>query len=129
VATLSQNGSIPPDPTGFANVEFDPVGRVTLDPTRFYWFVLSGSSSDGTGSVEWQFTESTTHGGPGTLPDFASIFFDFPPAQWQVVPDSPFLIQVNGTAVPESSSWILGSLGFAALILVSRWSGWRRRRA
>ena len=32
------------------------------------------------------------------------------------------MIQVNGlAAVPEPASWVLGSVGFATMLLASRW--------
>ena len=69
LATLTQNGAIPT--SGFSNVEFDATSTVSLSPTNFYWFVLSASSSDGSGSVQWQFTDSFATTGPGTLPNIA----------------------------------------------------------
>jgi hypothetical protein len=52
-------------------------------------------------------------------------------ATWNVIPGTgpvqPYLIQVNGTAVPEPSSSVLGSIGFMSLLLVSRWSRARLR--
>ncbi len=116
VATFSQVGLIPTGAGNFANVEFDPTGTVSLDQNKFYWFVLSGSSSDGTGAVSWQFTDSTIHSGPGTLPNYA--FFSAG-GTWTASPGSPFLIGVQGS-VPEPSSLILGCVGFSAVVFAVR---------
>jgi hypothetical protein len=122
LGTLKQVGSIPSGAGNFANVEFDPAGSISLDKSKFYWFVLSGVG-DNTGSASWQFTESTTHSGPGTLPNFA--FFDSISQTWTETPDAPFLTEVNGSAVPEPGSLILGCVGISSVILAAR----RRRRA
>jgi hypothetical protein len=114
VATLTQNGSVPTN--GFANVEFDSPSGVTLSPSLSYWFVLSGSSSDGTGAAQWQFTDNPAPPnsyGPGSLPNFARITVSSGP--WTAFPDFPFLVEVDaaGTAVPEPSSAVLGGFGLA----------------
>jgi hypothetical protein len=110
--------------SGFASVEFDPTPSVNLAANTPYWFVLNGSSSDGSGGTDWQFTASTTTYGPGTLPFFsnsndggATWNGPFPTAGF---PNEPYLIQVNGSLVPEPSSWILGGIGFSSLWLVGR---------
>jgi hypothetical protein len=129
--------TIPPPPSGadqptFANVELDPTSTVSLDVTKRYWVVLSGSSDDGSGSTYWQWTTSNSHSGPGDLPHYASMSGGqwngpFPgPGQ----DNQPYMLQVNGVAaVPEPASWVLGCTGFAALLGVSRWSRLRRRMA
>jgi hypothetical protein len=117
LATLTQNGAIPT--SGFSNVEFDATSTVSLSPTNFYWFVLSASSSDGSGSVQWQFTDSFATTGPGTLPNIAF----FSSGMWgSPLAESPFLIQVNavGGAVPEPSSLVMGCAGFAAALFARR---------
>jgi hypothetical protein len=44
--------------------------------------------------------------------------------------NQPYMLQVNGlAAVPEPASWVLGCMGFTALLGVSRWSRTRRRAA
>jgi hypothetical protein len=122
LTSFSQVDPIPTAPNVYANVGFDPISSVTLNPSSFYWFVLSGSSSDGTGSVQWQFTDSSVTTGPGTFSAFAAFATGF---GWTVTPSvpppfSPFLMEVDGVAVPEPSSLVLGSLGFGALLFVRR---------
>ena len=51
VDTLTQVGTIPGG-MPFANVEFDPTKTDSLDPTKFYWFVLTVSSTDPTASLD-----------------------------------------------------------------------------
>jgi hypothetical protein len=109
---------------GFANVEFDPITPFNFAANTGYWFVLNGSSSDGSGSTDWQFTASTATYGPGTLPFFSNSVDGA--ATWKGpfpevgFPNEPYLIQVNGPVVPEPSSWILGCVGFSSLWLVVR---------
>jgi hypothetical protein len=129
--------TIPPPPTGadlptFANVELDPTNPVSLDPTKGYWVVLSGSSNDGSGSTYWQWTTSNVHSGPGDLPHYANMSGGqwngpFPsPGQ----DNEPYMIQVNGVAaVPEPASWVLGCMGFTAILGASRWASSRCRVA
>ncbi len=122
--TLTLNGGMASIPTsGFGNVEFDPSVTIGLVSTQYYWFVLSGSSSDGSGSVQWQFTDSTSHSGPGTLPNYG--FLPTAPP-WLVLGGSPFLIQVNGASIPEPSSMILGCIGISTVLFAGRWSRSRR---
>jgi hypothetical protein len=109
---------------GFATVEFDPTSAVNLAANTPYWFVLNGSSSDGSGNTDWQFTASTLTHGPGTLPFFSNSTDGgltwggpFPAAGF---PNEPYLIQVNSPLVPEPSSWILGCIGFSSLWLLRR---------
>jgi hypothetical protein len=101
-------------------VEFDATTAVSLNASSFYWFVLSGSSSDGSGSVQWQFADTfDTTGGTGSLPNVANDF-----GGWTTFnpPETPFLITVNavGGAVPEPSSLVLGCAGFAAALFARR---------
>jgi hypothetical protein len=114
--------------SGFANVEFDPVGTFNLAASTNYWFVLSGSSpSDGTGSVDWNWTNSTTTSGPGSLPQYNNSYDGG--TTWNgPFSGSPYLIQVNGI-VPEPASWVLGSMGFATVLGLARWSRACRRDA
>jgi len=113
--------------SGFANVEFDPVGSLSLAASTNYWFVLSGSSpSDGTGSVDWNFTDSTTTSGPGSLP-LSNVSYDGGMTWSGAFPGEPYLIQVN--LVPEPSSLVVGGVGFAAVLGLARWSRSRERNA
>ncbi|MFI5458258.1 MAG: choice-of-anchor R domain-containing protein [Isosphaerales bacterium] len=121
-------GSIPT--SGFANVEFDPVGTFNLAASTNYWFVLSGSSpSDGSGGVNWNYTDSTITSGPGSLPQFNNSYDGG--ATWNgPFSGGPYLVQVNGVlSVPEPAGWVLGSIGFAAVLGLARWSRSRRRDA
>ena len=126
IATLTQNGVIPT--SGYANVEFDASPSVALSPNSFYWFVLSATSSDGSGLVDWQFTDTTSVIGPGSLSNAAVMSPGIPPP-WTVFPGAPFLMQVNGSfaAVPEPSSLVLGCAGFSALLLAAFRSKSRRQ--
>ncbi len=126
VAALSQIGSI--STTGFSNVEFDPTGTVSLDASKFYWFVLTGSSSDSTGGVSWQVANTPANSGPGSLPDYGFLSPGNPP--WSVHPIDPndastfpFLIGVTGqgSAVPEPASLILACIGFSGALFARRW--------
>jgi hypothetical protein len=120
--TFDQN-SIPV--TGFANVAFSPVGSVGLDPSLYYWFVLTGSSSDDTGGVDWQFTESSSSTGPGSLTGVGR--FDTP-GPWGLNDSGPFLIEVQGLLpVPEPASWVLGLAGLTVASVGTALSRMRRR--
>jgi hypothetical protein len=130
VGTLAQNGPIPTGSGNFANVEFDPTTTTNLDKNLFYWLVLSGQSGDGSGAAQWQFTDSTTVHGPGTLPDFA--FSNDGGMSWTPGPGggvSPFLVEVDGSAVPEPSSLILWCMSFPAAMIARRWAMKRRLAA
>jgi len=127
VATLNQVGAI--STSGFTNVEFDPSGTVGLDASKFYWFVLSGASRDGSGGVSWQFSESPINLiGPGSLPNYA---FESGGPPWTIFPPTdspasyPFLIQVNGGAVPEPGSLtlLLTAIALTAAYLFLRTGG------
>jgi hypothetical protein len=116
---------------GFANVEFDPTSTVNLTPGTGYWFVLNGTSSDASGGTSWNYAIDGSHTGPGDLPNYSSSYDGgvtwngpFPPAG---VTNEPYLIQVNGGAVPEPASCTLGSIGLSALVALRRWSRSRRR--
>jgi hypothetical protein len=126
VATLTQNGAIPT--SGFANVEFDAASSVLLNPNAFYWFVLSASSGDGSGLVDWQFTDSPSNMGPGSLPNVASMSTFFPTPPWSLSSGTPFLVQVNGTiaVVPEPSTLVMACAGFSAVLLAAFRSRSRR---
>jgi len=126
VSFMFNVGSIPT--SGFANVEFDPVHTFNLAASTNYWFVLTGSSpSDGSGSVDWNWTTSTITYGPGSLPHFSNSYDGG--TTWNgTFSGSPYLIQVN-SPVPEPAGWVLGGMGFAAVLGLARWSGSRRRGA
>ncbi len=129
IATLSQNASTPLDPDGYSNVEFDPTGTVSLDATKYYWFVLSGTSStpdtppNDTGSVQWQYTDSSDHYGSGSLPNYGVLSSGY---TWNIQPGEPYLIQVTGSGVPEPSSLILGCIGLTSALLARRWISFLR---
>jgi hypothetical protein len=119
LTSFTQVGNI--STSGFSSVEFDPTTAVSLSASSFYWFVLSGSSSDRSGSVQWQFADTfDTTGGTGSLPNVANetggAWTTFNP------PETPFLITVNavGGAVPEPSSLVMGCAGFAAALFARR---------
>ena len=77
--------------------------------------------------MNWNFTDSTTTIGPGSLPQFNNSFDGG--MTWNgPFSGQPYLIQVNGI-VPEPASWVLGSMGFAAVLGLARWSCLRRRDA
>jgi hypothetical protein len=121
VDTLTLKGGLSSIPfLGSANVEFDPTKTDSLSSSLFYYFVLGQpDSTELGGSFMWNFTLSTTVHGTGTLPNVAgSLGGDS--GSWTQAPGAPFLIQVNGAAVPEPSSWILGCMGFSAVILAGR---------
>jgi len=111
---------IPAD--GFADVAFTPGSSVVLDPGQFYWFVITGGSSDGTGSVDWQFTDDPTTTGPGALSGVGR--FDVG-SGWVANDSGPFVIQVEGAVIPEPTSWLMGAMGLSAAFAASR----LRRRA
>jgi PEP-CTERM motif len=120
LTSFTENGAIPT--TGFSKVEFDPTNTVSLNASSFYWFVLSGSSSDGSGSVQWQFANTFDHTGPGAFAFIANQTG----GNWTLLTDpttaTAFLIQVIGIggAVPEPSSLVLGCMGFAAALFAGR---------
>jgi PEP-CTERM motif len=117
VASFTQNGVIPT--TGFSNVEFDPTSTFRFSASNFYWFVLSGSSSDQSGSVQWQFADTFNSAGPGSLPNIANIFIGS--GGWTFLNEPPFLIQVDATtAVPEPGSLALGCMGMVAVVFARR---------
>ena len=127
VDTLTLNGGLSSIPcSGFANVEFDPTKTDTLSSSLFYYFVLGQPGGPSLGSFYWNYTLSTTVDGTGTLPGTASTLGS-ESGPWTQVPGAPSLIQINGAAVPEPSSWILGSMGFLAVVLAGR--SLKRRRA
>ena len=97
IATLTQNGVIPT--SGYANVGFDASSSVALSPNLSYWFVLSATSSDKSGQVDWQFTDGDTTSviGPGSLSNAAVLSPNILPPSWTVFTDAPFLMQVNGS--------------------------------
>jgi len=128
IADLTQNGSF--GVSSFNNVEFDAVGTVTLNANTSYWFTLEAFSSDGSGSVDWQYANTITpSSGTGSLSYYASSTDGL---TWSSIPvsapyNTPFLIQVNGsTAVPEPATWLLGTIGLSTMLVVSR--QWRMRR-
>jgi hypothetical protein len=94
----------------YGDLSFTPaMTGLLLSADTSYWFVLGAS---GTGSFQWQFTDSSTVSGEGSLPNTA---VSNSPGIWSVYPDSaePFLIQVNAS-VPEPSTFVL--IGWAGLI-------------
>jgi hypothetical protein len=126
LVTFTFNASSIPT-SGFANVEFDPVGTFNLAANTNYWFVLSGSSSDFSGSASWNYTDSTTTTGPGSLPNF-NYSVDGGTTWNGPFSGSPYLIEVDG-AVPEPTGWVLASIGFAAVLGLARRSHARHRAA
>ena len=126
VDTLTLKGGLSSIPSsGFANVEFDPTKTDSLSSSLFYYFVLGQPGSPSLGSFAWDYTVSTTVEGTGTLPNTASSLGS-ESGPWTQIPAAPFLIQINGAAVPEPNSWILGSMGFLSVVLAGR--SLKRRR-
>jgi len=105
--------------SGFQNILFRPLSSVNLAGDTAYWFVLSAASDNGSGSMNWEWTNSTVTHGQGTLPNTAGL----DSSGWTVFSNEPFLIQAGGT-VPEPASWILilMSTGVAGLKLLDRLS-------
>jgi hypothetical protein len=116
--------------SGFANVEFDPLTPFSLAAGTNYWFVLNGTSTDGSGGVDWQWTNSTISVGPGSLTQFNNSYDGG--TTWNgPFSGSPYLMQVNGLfPVPEPTAWVLLSIGFAGVAgLSQRWRSRRSRNA
>jgi hypothetical protein len=114
-------------PTGnFADISFTPTpSPVALDPSLYYWFVLTGSSSDGTGGVDWQFTDTSSTTGPGSLTGVGR--YDTP-GPWGSNDHGPFVIDVEGrTLVPEPASLLMGTIGLSAFAAVTSLRKLRRR--
>ena len=123
-------GAIPT--SGFNEVRFDPTSSVTLNAGTKYWFVIAGTYTNPTAFDDWgsasiQYTFSTDHSGPGNLGFFndsndGGSTWNLDPNAGQGV-NEPFLIQVN---VPEPASWVLGSIGFSCMLVISRRMRFRR---
>ena len=119
IADLTQNGSL--GVSSFNNVEFDPVGKVPLSPNTSYWFTLKAYSSDGSGSVDWQYASTDT---PSSGTGFFSYYgYTTDGTIWSHIPVdpslTPYLIQVDGV-IPEPASLLLGSMGMLTVLAVSR---------
>ena len=116
-------GTIPAVPSDqFADITFSPGSSVSLAAGTGYWFVLYPSSSNG-GQVNWQIVNDPNYTlqGAGTLPGYSQKVNSNPWDAISTPPDfPPYLIGVYGSAVPEPSSWVMGSIGCAFLGL-SRW--------
>jgi len=130
VLTSFTHGSIPS--SGFADIEFDPINTILLTAGTTYMFVLQGVSSDGSGGVDWSYSETNNSSGPGSLPFFNTSYDGG--ATWKgpfmsSSGASPYVIQVNGTtlAIPEPASWVLGAIGLGTAGLTAR--RFRSRRA
>ncbi len=108
-----------PDMSGPAAARmFLPNDNITLSSTDRYWFML-GSGNAGTFALSYAQDGITT--GPGILSTFA--FSNNGGAAWTYSTESElYMIQVNGTAIPEPSSLVLASA--VALTTLLR----RRRR-
>jgi hypothetical protein len=107
--------------SGFAHVKFAPVSPVTLSSGVNYWFVLGGSSSDGSGGVDWSYAQTTASTGPGSLGLLNNSYDSGATWNGRYTPNSPngpYLIQVNA-AVPEPASWMLLGVGVAFTLLAA----------
>jgi hypothetical protein len=103
---------------------------VTLKPGHRYWFGLGTLSSETAGQFDWAFADvSGPATGPGTVPARFAETLDAGNT-WAGFDDTPFLIQVNGTALtgaaPEPPAIaLLAIVSIPAVGLVLR----RRSRA
>jgi hypothetical protein len=108
--------------SGYAGVEFLLSSPLALAANTSYWFELRGSSSDGTGSIYWQYTLSTDRTGPGTLPNSGITYADPSNPGWQgSAPNEPFLIQIS--VVPEPSALTLAAIALGVSALAARARG------
>ena len=112
VLTSFTYGSIPT--SGFADVEFDPINSILLSAGTTYMFVLKGVSSDGSGDVDWSYSDTTNSSGPGSLPFFNTSFDGGATWNGPFSPPNgggdPYLIQVNGTS-GDSRTGLVGARG------------------
>ncbi len=107
---------------------FAQFAGITLQPNSFYWIDLNASVAPEeleTSPVGWGVTSDNS--GPGVAAGYNSSnptdFFFFPNNGAGGEP--AFQMEVSGTAVPESSTWVLMLVGFGGLGLIA----FRRRAA
>jgi hypothetical protein len=105
---------------------FLPANSVTLNPNKKYWFVFGTLSSETTGQVDWAFADvNGPVTGPGTVPPRFALTLDAGNS-WSGFNNTPFLIQVNGTALsapapePSAIALLIVAAGPAAGIIVRR---------
>jgi PEP-CTERM motif len=100
---------------------FIPNSSINLMSSEKYWFILGSSNA---GTFDWSYAEGPLTTGPGAL----SIYADSSDGgiTWNHRTDTdPYFIQVNGSSVPEPSSWWLMGISAVSLTSLVR----RRRRA
>jgi hypothetical protein len=110
-----------PSPTGSSrsNYPYTPAGSIVMAPNTSYFAVLTGAN-DSSNFYEWRNTTSISEtGDPGwAIADFDQ--YQDSTGTW-TTDTSRLKIEVNATAVPEPSGFILLGLGSLALL--------RRRRS
>jgi hypothetical protein len=122
---------VPTIDASFTTLRFTPTASFVLKANTEYWFVLTVTAAGGA-PFEWQYTYDTALD-PTSEGSLTSAAATIPPGSgaWVSQPNAPYLIQVVGTpvagaaAVPEPSSWIVGSLGLSSVFMLLH----RRRTA
>lgn len=122
VASLT--GDLDPNPSGFANYTYTPSGSVTLSANQIYWVVAQGGTS--VDSHKWALNVG------GSVPTTGSVGVGFDDVSYSVsysipsLPDwhsaweSPYMMEMLVTAVPEPSAMALSLVGGLGILVLKR---------
>jgi hypothetical protein len=116
VASLT--GDLDPNPSGFANYTYTPSGSVTLSANQIYWVVAQGGTSDD--SHRWALNVG------GSVPTTGSAGLNYVSYSTQSLPawhsawESPYMMEMLVTAVPEPSAMALSLFGGLGILVLNR---------
>lgn len=98
--------------------------NIALSPsTKYYLMLTNNSVTGGTNGIYWEYTNdastSASTGYSGTF--YADDYYNSPNWSTGAAGNSPYIMRIQSSTVPEPTTWVLGLIAAGSLLGVARY--------